>query len=97
MKTVANRDTLIQNIKDAMQWYDHLNKTLQAKKKWYHEFLWFTGFTGVMAGLHRTEFRLEYLETMLLQCSKNCTLEIELCSWETELVYKHPTLEEVMK
>ena len=94
MKTVANRDMLIPKIKDAMQWYDHLNKTLKAQKKWYHDFMW---FSGVMNGLHRTEFRLNYLEGMLLQCSQTCTTEIELCQWETELVFKHPKLIEVME
>ena len=95
MKTVVNKEKLIEDLTKAKWHYEECKAVLEKGGGgfWSHIFSLFGG--GFTVASMRIDCKLCQIEDMLLQCSISNQEDIELNRSETILIYELKTLEEL--
>lgn len=95
MKTVINKENLIEDLTKAKDYYKECKDVLEKDGGgfWAHLFGIFDG--GFTLASMRIDCKLCQIEDMLLQCSISNQENVELDRSETILIYELKTLEEL--
>ena len=96
MKTVVNKEKLIEDLTKAKEHYEECKDILDkdGESLWSHIFALFGGGSYVIASM-RIDCKLCQIDDMLLQCSISNQGNVELDRSETILIHELKTLEEL--